>query len=130
MSYVFNAVFLIGGVIYFYQLNSESRKVKEVGNGLRLKGQVQTLTSQLEEELTTLHEGRSLPGRPVPMFKAKSFDLEVSFVLERTSSQGSKLDARMLTLEDEQTVHNQAVQKLILHMELVPPVSGHSGPAQ
>lgn len=129
-SLIFNALLVLTCLFYFADLRSQHHKDKALAKAASLDGQVKPLILQLENELNTLHASRSEPGAMPPMFRPKAFDLEISFVAEHTEGETNKVEYRILTAQDEQKASTQVVQKLTIHMDLIKPEKGHSGPAE
>jgi hypothetical protein len=56
-----------------------------------------------------------------PLFRLKSFDLELKFVVSQTQKGGGKFDYEVVTLEGEQENKSENVQTITLHMEALAP---------
>jgi hypothetical protein len=78
---------------------------------------VDKLATQIRDELEQMEAEKA----DEPLFSLKGFDLEISFVVTRDSRDKGGFDTRVLTLGTEREISQEAVQKVTLHMEPLPP---------
>ncbi len=93
-----------------HSLNSSSIN-QEGGLGL------QTLVNQLRSELENMELARTTSG---DFFKLKDFDLELEFVVKRSSKETGKLEYQVVTAEMERELGSERTNKVTLHMEMAP----------
>jgi hypothetical protein len=78
------------------------------------------LVSEIRKELIESDLQRDKDGIPA-LFIAKSVDLEISFVVKKADSAGSKLSLEVVTLDAKRQISAEETQKMTLHLEVQKP---------
>ena len=60
-----------------------------------------------------------IAGKRESLFKVKTFDLEVNFVVSRQTSGTAGADFQVVTLEGAESYSDETIQKIVLHMEAI-----------
>ena len=84
-------------------------------SSLGLQELVQNLKTELEQM-----ESERLSNQRGALFHVKDFDLELSFVLKRSSKDSAKLEYEILTAESQRELGNEQAHKITLHMQAAP----------
>lgn len=64
------------------------------------------------------------------IFQLNYFDLEIKFVVNETKTASGKVAFEVVTIGGENTISNERVQTIKLHMTTIQPESGEIGPAE
>jgi len=81
---------------------------------------VDSLIREVKLELTRAEETMERRNESA-MFRVKGFDLELNFVIARSRGAGVTVGKSMLVADTKTSVDATRIQKLYLHMEMVPP---------
>lgn len=81
------------------------------------------LIRKVKEELAASEQER-VTNREAALFELKQFDLEISFVMRARSVGSGKVEYVPVVVSNELELGSERVQRITLHMNAVPPVSG------
>jgi hypothetical protein len=81
------------------------------------------LIRKVKQELAAA-EQESVTNREAALFELKQFDLELSFVMRARSLGSGKVEYVPVVVTNELELGSERVQRITLHMNAVPPVSG------
>lgn len=86
---------------------------------------IEALIHDVKAELAASERAEVEQGHRA-LFEIKKFDLELSFVAQRSSRGLGKVDYQVVTAENEARVAAEQVQKLTLHFDAIPKEDGSS----
>jgi hypothetical protein len=81
---------------------------------------IEDLTRKVKAELQQLEFDRITKNEET-LFRLKDFDLEVSFIIKASQKQKGEVKTEVVVVGAEQEHSREAVHKITLHMEMVPP---------
>jgi len=81
---------------------------------------IPTLVEQVRQELIASDIRRTQSNMPA-LFTAKNVDLEISFVVKKSDSVGSKLALRVIDVDAKRSISSEKAQKMTLHLEIQQP---------
>lgn len=90
---------------------------------------VKTLIEQVRSELLAIQKNQ-VDGVNRDMFQLKDFDLEIKFVVNEKQTVSGKAEFEVVTIGGDNTVTNEKVQTIKLHMTTFPPEEGEIGEAE
>lgn len=71
-----------------------------------------------------------LANKEAALFEAKSVDLEISFVVKRTTDAGSKVTLEVVDLDAKSNLSAEKTQKMTLHLDIRQPLQENIPPIQ
>jgi len=116
---------LIGFVSGHFVWPREHSSLSNAENGIGIPAFV----NQVRDELIASDIQREQNGQPA-LFTAKSVDLEVAFVVKRSYGVGSRASLQVVDVDTKREVSSEKTQKMILHLDVQPPVSLSIPPSQ
>jgi hypothetical protein len=78
------------------------------------------LVGEVRKELIQSDLQRTKDNTPA-LFVAKSVELEISFVVKKADSAGSKISLEVVNLEGKRQVSSEKTQKMTLHLDIQEP---------
>jgi len=110
----------IGLLIYLLitRLNINRAETTNENKQLKIYDLVRSVKGQLENLNDTMHAKNE-----AALFVVKSFDLELNFVVRRSIDKNLGFESQVLTLGQSNQASNEQVQKITLHMEVMPTLS-------
>lgn len=116
------AIIIILGIgIYLHLRTTGSVREKHQSLG------ISDLIDSVRKELALSEEGRIKRGEPA-LFTVDKFDLDIKFVVNKSTSNSGKMELSVVTLDGGKTESSELVQTIHLEMKAIPPVPESSAP--
>src|SRR5882724_10665115 len=90
--------------------------VPPVQKGLEISNLIRQVKSELE-----IANDKMRQNNEAALFQVKSFDLEVTFVVQATTTSSGNTDFHFVTVDNRLETNSQRTQKMTLHMVVTPP---------
>jgi hypothetical protein len=116
-------ILVLTGVIAFFCHKSDTDKEKP-GQPLGIGA----LIDSVKKDLVKSQQGQAREGLAA-MFVVDSFDLEVKFTINKTTSKDGRLQLNFGSVGSGESSSNELVQTIKLHMSALPSVESSSSPA-
>jgi hypothetical protein len=85
-------------------------------NGLEISQLIRRVKTELEAANTAANQNHE-----AALFQAKTFDLELTFVVEASTSTEGKTDYRLVAVDNTLEAKSERTQKITIHMDVVQP---------
>jgi hypothetical protein len=81
------------------------------------------LVREVKEQLTKLNQTMN-DSNEAALFAVKNFDLELNFVIRKSTQNEVGFESDIVTIKKGNDINNEQVQKIFIHMEVIPPSKG------
>lgn len=117
-------ILILISISVYRHINSKS----ELSSKLNTLG-VKTLIEQVRSELLSIQKNQ-VDGVNRNLFQLKDFDLEIKFIVNEKQNVSGKAEFEVVTIGGDNTITNEKVQTIKLHMTTFPSLEGEVGPSE
>ncbi len=110
------ALLFVGLVPFLIQYFLRPAIVPPVGKGLEISNLIRQVKSELEDANDKMRQNNE-----AALFQVQSFDLEVTFVVQATTTSSGNTDFHFVTVDNRLETNSQRTQKMTIHMVVTPP---------
>lgn len=101
-------------ILLFILINNLRHKKKE---SLNAQVSISELILSVKDQLQKLEKDR-IDSNKASLFKVESFDLELNFIIKKSSSIEGGIKNEVITLNNSSNISNEIIQKIHLHMKI------------